>query len=137
MWNEDQDQRRPDYHNYYPYQNYYDHKGRPRKKKHTGLLVVLVVMFYPGGLAQLVLEDALEDLEEVLEFSYSVGLPICFADLGYAEVEPDVVRNAAEKACVPGSTIHNMPFEVTGEMVYHALMAADAYGRAYYAKKNG
>ena len=84
-------------------------------------------------LAQLVLEDALEDLEEVLDFSYSVGLPICFADLGYPEVEPDVVRNAAEKACVPGSTIHNMPFEVTGEMVYHALMAADAYGRAYHA----
>lgn len=88
-------------------------------------------------LAQLVLEDARKDLEEVLEFSYSVGLPICFADLGYAEVDPDEVRNAAEKACVPGSTIHNMPFEVTSEMVYHALMAADAYGRAFHAKKAG
>ena len=51
MWNEDQDQRRPDYHNYYPYQNYYDHKGRPKKKKHTGLLVVLVVLALISGAA--------------------------------------------------------------------------------------
>lgn len=86
-------------------------------------------------LAQLVLEDAKEDLEEVLAFSHSVGLPICFADLGYSEINSKEVRNAAEKACVPGSTIHNMPFEVTGEMVYHALMAADGYGRAYHMKK--
>ena len=81
-------------------------------------------------LAQLVLEDSLEELEEVMTFSRSVGLPICFADLGYENVDPQEVRNAAEKACVPTSTIHNMPFEVTSEMVYHALMAADAYGRA-------
>lgn len=81
-------------------------------------------------LTQLVLEDAWEDFEEVSDFCLSVGLPLCFADLGYPEAAPDMVRGAAEKACVPGSTIHNMPFEVTGEMVYHALMAADAYGRA-------
>lgn len=85
-------------------------------------------------LAQLVLENAAEDLEEVLAFSHSVGLPICFADLGYGDVVPEEVRRAAEMACVPGSTIHNMPFEVTGEMVYHALMAADACGRAYHAQ---
>lgn len=88
-------------------------------------------------LAQLVLEDAWDDFKEVMDFSYSVGLPICFADLGYPEVEPEVVRNAAEKACVPTSTIHNMPFEVTGEMVYQALMAADAYGREYHKRKDG
>ena len=48
---------------------------------------------------------------------------------------PEEVRTAAEKACVPTSTIHNMPFEVTSAMVYEALMAADAYGRAYHAQK--
>lgn len=85
-------------------------------------------------LAQLVLEDALEELEEVMAFSASVGLPICFADLGYTEVDPAQVREAAEQACVPGSTIHNMPFEVTGEMVYNALMTADAMGRAYHRR---
>ncbi len=80
-------------------------------------------------LAQLVLEDAWEDFEEATSFCLSVGLPICFADLGYPEADPSIVRSAAEKACVPDSTIHNMPFEVTGEMVYHALIVTDAYGR--------
>ena len=86
-------------------------------------------------LAQLVLENSLAELKEVMDFSDSVGLPICFADLGYVDVMPEEVRTAAEKACVPTSTIHNMPFEVTSAMVYEALMAADAYGRAYHAQK--
>jgi glycerol dehydrogenase len=85
-------------------------------------------------LAQLVLEDASEDISEVLSFSHSVGLPICFEDLGYGEIDPDLVRKAARQACVPTSTVHNMPFAVTGDMVYQALISADAYGRAYRAR---
>jgi len=42
---------RPDYQNYYPYQNYYDPHGKPKKKKHTGLLVVLVVLALLSGAA--------------------------------------------------------------------------------------
>ncbi len=83
-------------------------------------------------LAQLVLENSLEEMVEVMEFSTSVGLPICFADLGYPDVDPAMVRLAAEKATVPTSTIHHMPFTVTAEMVYQSLMAADAYGRAFH-----
>ena len=82
-------------------------------------------------MAQLILEDSLEELAEVTAFSRSVGLPVCFADLGYDPIVPEEVRNAAEKACVPTSTVHNMPFAVTSEMVYHALLAADAYGRNF------
>ena len=82
-------------------------------------------------LAQLVLENALEDLREVMEFSNSVGLPLCFKDLGYDPVVPQEVRLASEKACVPNSTIHHMPFEVTPDMVFQALMAADVYGRDF------
>ena len=82
-------------------------------------------------LAQLVLEDSLEELKEVMDFSVSVGLPVCFADLGYLEVDRAEVRLAADKACISDSTTHNMPFEVTAEMVYQGLMMADAYGRAF------
>lgn len=83
-------------------------------------------------LTQLVLENApAAEVGEVLDFCLKVGLPVCFADLGYACVETEAVRRAAEKACVPGSTIHNLPFEVTPDMVADALLAADALGRAY------
>jgi len=83
-------------------------------------------------ITQLVLENAPnEEIEDVLDFCLSVGLPVCFRDLGYENVDPEAVRRAAEKACVPGSTIHNLPFEVTPDMVADALLAADALGRAY------
>lgn len=58
-------------------------------------------------------------------------MPVCFANLGYECVEATAIRRAAEKACVPDSTIHNLPFEVTPDMVADALLAADALGRAY------
>ena len=87
-------------------------------------------------LTQLILENApTEEIRSVLDFCLSVGLPVCFADLGYETVDAEDVRRAAEKACVPGSTIHNLPFEVTADMVADALLAADAMGRAYRAKK--
>ena len=49
MWNDERDPKRPDYQNYYPYQNYYDYNGKPKKKKHTGLLVVLVILALISG----------------------------------------------------------------------------------------
>lgn len=86
-------------------------------------------------LAQLILEDtSREELDAVLAFCCEVGLPVCFADMGYETVDGDLVRLAAEKACMPGSTIHNMPFSVTPDMVYAALMAADAEGRKYLTR---
>ena len=48
---EPQNGGRPDYQNYYPYQNYYGPDGRPKKKKHTGLLVVLVILALISGAA--------------------------------------------------------------------------------------
>lgn len=48
---DDHDRNRSDYHNYYPYQNYYDPTGKPRRKKHTGLLVVLVFLALLTGAA--------------------------------------------------------------------------------------
>ena len=86
-------------------------------------------------LTQLVMEQA-EELEAVLAFCCAVGLPVCFADMGYFEVEYEKLRLAAEKACVSGSTIHNMPFPVTPDMVYDAMLKADAIGAAYHAQQN-
>ena len=87
-------------------------------------------------LTQLVMEDAApEELDAVLGFCCDVGLPVCFRDMGYETVDHDLLHLAAEKACVPGATIHNMPFAVTPDMVYSAMVAADAAGRAYHQRR--
>ena len=86
-------------------------------------------------LTQLVLENAPEEeMEAVLDFCCQVGLPVCFADMGYSDVDHARLYLAAEKACVDGSTIHNLPFPVSADMVYAALVKADALGSAYKAK---
>ena len=85
-------------------------------------------------LTQLVLENAQEDIQDVLKFCRSVGLPMCFADLGYTEINTDLLRLAAEKTFAPGNTIFNMPFEVNPDMVYAALIAADAVGASFSSR---
>lgn len=85
-----------------------------------------------GTLVQLVLQNApMEQIEEVLDFCHSVGLPTTLAQLGITEVKEDEIMAIAKAASVPGETIHNMPMEVTAEKVYAAILAADALGRMY------
>ena len=80
---------------------------------------------------QLVLENAAKsELETVLAFCESVGLPICFADMGYEPRQEEIVA-CAEKACRTGSTIYHLDREIIPQQVADALMAADAIGTAY------
>lgn len=83
-------------------------------------------------ITQLVMEHApQEELNAVLRFCCDVGLPVCFADMGYDAPDPALLRQAAEKACVPGSTVHHMPFPATPDLLYAALMEADRIGQAF------
>ena len=85
-----------------------------------------------GTLVQLVLEDAGEDeIMEVMDFCLQVGLPVTLKELGIKEVKPEKIMEAAKLACAPEDTMGNMPFEVTAEDVYAAMMGADALGRYY------
>lgn len=86
-----------------------------------------------GTLAQLVLEDA-DEFDEVLDFCVAVGLPVTLGQLGIEDTSVEHLMPAAEMACDPSDTLVNMPFECTPEMVAHAMLAADAYGRAALAK---
>lgn len=84
-------------------------------------------------LTQLVMEAAPEqEVDAVLRFCCDVGLPVCFADMGYLKPDPALLRLAAEKACVPGSTVHHMPLPVTPELIYEAMIKADSLGRDYH-----
>ena len=85
-----------------------------------------------GTLVQLVLENAPEEeLEEVIDFCIEVGLPVTLAELGISEVKPDQIMEVAKLASADNDTLGNMPFEVTAEDVYAAVMGADALGRYY------
>ncbi|MGF3073314.1 glycerol dehydrogenase [Facklamia sp. P12945] len=85
---------------------------------------------------QLVLEDAPKsEVEELLDFNISVGLPVSLADLDVEEVNYQEILKVAKKACIPEESIHSMPFEITEEAVANAIIAADAMGRDYKARK--
>lgn len=85
-----------------------------------------------GLLVQLVLEDApQEEIYDVVEFCYTVGLPITLYELGIEEVKPEEIMEVAKAATAEGESIHNMPFPVTAEDVYAAILAADAIGSEY------
>lgn len=87
-----------------------------------------------GTLTQLVLEDAPEaEIEEVINFCLTVGLPITLADIGVTDPTEEKLMKVAEATSVEGETIHNMPMEVTAKKVYDALVKADAIGRAHKA----
>lgn len=85
-----------------------------------------------GVLVQLVLENApIEEIEEVLYFCNEVGLPTTLEDLGIKEISEEKIMEAAKLSCVEGETTHNMPFEVTPQDVYAAILAADALGKNF------
>jgi len=85
-----------------------------------------------GVITQLVLENVpTEELEEVVAFCMDVGLPITLEDLGIKQIVPEQIMEVAKLACAEGDTLHNMPFPVTPELVYDAILAADALGHYY------
>ena len=85
-----------------------------------------------GTLTQLALEDRpTEEINDVIAFCMSVGLPTTLAELDLGQAGKDELLTVAKAATVSGETIHNMPFAVTAEMVVDAMVAADAFSRAY------
>lgn len=88
-----------------------------------------------SAIAQLVLENApIEELHEVLDFSLSIGLPVCLADIGVESITMEEAISVAEKACIPEESIHSMPFPVTVNDVASAIIAADKIGSDYKKK---
>ncbi len=84
-----------------------------------------------GVVAGLVLTDATRDeCETVFSFCEDVGLPTTLADIGLGNVGREVLMTAAEKASAREQPIHHEAVTITPEKVLHAMLAADAIGRA-------
>ena len=89
-----------------------------------------------GTLTQLVLENIpVDELEALLKWMVDVGLPVTFAELGITDTSREHLMPVAEAACAENDTLHNMPFEVTPETVYAAMLAADQFGRKALAAR--
>lgn len=89
-----------------------------------------------GVICQLILENApSKELYEVLDFSLSIGLPVCLEDIGVKSITDEQLTEVAEKSCIPEESIHSMPFTVDVEQVKAAIMAADVLGRNYKLRK--
>lgn len=89
-----------------------------------------------GVICQLILENApSKELYEVLDFSLSIGLPVCLEDIGVKSITDEQLTKVAEKSCIPEESIHSMPFKVDVEQVKSAIMVADALGRNYKLRK--
>ena len=83
-----------------------------------------------GTLTQLVLENIPEEeLQEILEWMIDVGLPVTLSELGITDTSREHLMPVAEAACAENETIYNMPCEISPEIVYNAILAADAYGK--------
>lgn len=85
-----------------------------------------------GTLVQLVLENApTEEIEEVITFCKSVGLPICLDDIGVKSVSEEELKAVAAKSCIKEESIHAMPFPITEQAVAAAIITADKIGKQY------
>ena len=82
-----------------------------------------------GTIVQMVLQNDCDcEIGEVIEFCKSVGLPTTLKELGVKTPTPEKLMAVAEASCAEGETIHNMPFKITAEAVYSAIVVADKLG---------
>ena len=88
-----------------------------------------------GTLAQLVLQNSpMEEIETVLGFCQKVGLPVTLVQMGVKEGIEGKIQAVAQATCAEGETIHNMPFPVTADSVYAAILTADLLGQQWLAR---
>lgn len=89
-----------------------------------------------GTITQLILENApTEELHTVLQLCIDAGLPVTLKQLNVNEDIENKMRKVAGLACAKGETIYNMPFTITEESVYAALIAADSYGSTFIQQR--
>ncbi|MBY6198165.1 glycerol dehydrogenase [Vibrio hangzhouensis] len=83
-----------------------------------------------GTLVQLVLENApMEEINTVINFCREVGLPTNLFEMGVKEINKDKLYEVAEGATAEGETIHNMPFPVTADSAFAAILTAHQLGQ--------
>ncbi len=109
---------------------------------HNGLTTVKETHSYMHGekvafglVVQLIAEGKPQSvIDEVLDFSHSVNLPITLQEVGLKYPSFDFALQIAQRAVAEGETAHNEPFEVTASLIADAILAADAIGKRHIGK---
>ncbi|MFV0476018.1 MAG: glycerol dehydrogenase [Pikeienuella sp.] len=84
-----------------------------------------------GALCLLMLENrSRTEIETVIRFCRSLGLPTTLADLGVVGDVKAKVEKVAEASCRPGTIIHATPVTITVPIVRDAILALDAFSRS-------
>jgi len=88
-----------------------------------------------GILVQLILENRpLDYILKMQKFYRSVGLPITLRDIHIIENMDQKIHEVVNKACEPERYVHNMPFTVTKDSLFSAIMMADALGHEFLSR---
>jgi glycerol dehydrogenase len=98
--------------------------------EHLGFLHGEFVAF--GVICQLIMENRPSvELDEIIRFCISVGLPVSLADLKMDKLTDAQLELVAKKAVMPNESIHNEPFPITARFVKDAIQTADRIGNFY------
>ena len=82
----------------------------------------------------MVLENSdLDEIKDTIDLCIQLNLPVTLKQLNITENIEEKIRKVAEAACAEGETIHNMPFKVTPDDVFAAILTADQLGQKYFA----
>jgi len=85
-----------------------------------------------GTLCLLMLENRdRAEIETMIRFCRSVGLPTTLANLGIVEDVSTKIDRVAQVACRPGSIIYATPVTITVAAVRDAILALDAYSCSF------
>jgi glycerol dehydrogenase len=83
-----------------------------------------------GTLVQLVLiGESRKNIYQAMTFCEQVNLPYTLEDFNLADIGDEKLLSVAKKVCLPGETIHRLPFSVSPKMVFDAIKATDAIGK--------
>lgn len=83
-----------------------------------------------GIIVQLCLEKNEKELGILLPFFFQLGLPLTLKSLGLTNVEDPLFWEGLKRTCAKGSSVHNLPFPVDEQKLYHAIMEADELARS-------
>jgi glycerol dehydrogenase len=86
-------------------------------------------MVAAGVLMQLMLQQDKSEARRVADFFATVGLPVTLTQIGMQRSDDNDIRQIAQETA-DYMFISNLPFEVSADMVYDAILEADDIGSA-------